>query len=102
MTKSRAGEEKGTLSVLPRALLAAVLTVSAPLVSAQDEEFCGDCHDDVSLEASIHTDFLCADCHSNVPERHPRGAIEPMSVDETCSGCHRKTIRELDQSVHAG
>ena len=104
MTETHTGTSHGRPPIQLRILLSTVLLLLAPLVLAQDEEeeFCGDCHDDVSIEASIHSDFLCGDCHTNVPERHPREAVEPMSVEETCSGCHRKVVRAIDDSVHAG
>ncbi len=103
MTDTHTGTTHGRLPIPLRVLLLAVLLLFAPFVLAQeDEEFCGDCHDDVSIEASIHSDFFCADCHTNVPERHPREAAEPMSVTEMCSGCHRKVVRETADSVHAG
>ena len=104
MTETHTGTTRGRPPFPLRILLLTGLLLFAPLILAQDEdeEFCGDCHDDVSIEASIHLDFLCGDCHTNVPQRHPRESVEPMSVEETCSGCHRKVVRAIDDSVHAG
>ena len=101
MTESSAGSTCRTLSNLPRLLLFAFLALFASLAAAQDEEFCGDCHE-VSLGESIHSDFMCGDCHSNVPERHPREPVTELSEADACGGCHRKTFRELEPSVHEG
>mgnify|MGYP002725588466 CR=1 FL=1 len=41
------------------------ILISEPFI---EEDTCEDCHDEVSLDHSVHEDFSCGDCHTLVLE----------------------------------
>lgn len=75
-----------------------LLLLTLPL-QAQDID-CAECHDDVVVSSPAHPDIECGDCHSNVTtKRHSRG-LDPLSDEESCGGCHGRSLREVGRSAH--
>lgn len=69
-----------------------------------DDETCEDCHEDVSLDHSIHEDLSCGDCHTLVMEtgveHGEEGGEQFRDVCDDCSECHEDSREEWEESVH--
>jgi thiosulfate reductase cytochrome b subunit len=60
------------------------------------DQICLQCHDSASeIIASDHNELVCADCH---------GAAHDVaeSDENVCADCHRRAVRIVGRSVHAG
>lgn len=81
-----------------------------PAFIIQDNE-CSECHDDISIDISVHENLDCIDCHESfesVPheELSIKMLNDPMSkyfeenIPETCSKCHDEEYAEYIESEH--
>jgi cytochrome b subunit of formate dehydrogenase len=79
------------------AVLTTYLLLGTPVVDAQEEHPCNDCHEvDVALfESTPHGATECLDCHVGGERRHRRG-LDPVN----CGECHADVIAEQAVSVH--
>lgn len=65
---------------------------------------CFECHDDISIDNSIHADLDCSDCHIQIVET----GIEHSEDDtpyqeneiESCGGCHEDPAEDYQSSIH--
>jgi thiosulfate reductase cytochrome b subunit len=83
-------------------LFASTLLLLACVPAAAQNLDCRGCHDDVSIDASVHADVDCGECHVNVTDRRHARGVEPLTDDESCGSCHRLTVRSVSRSVHGG
>jgi thiosulfate reductase cytochrome b subunit len=83
-------------------LFASTLLLLACVPAAAQNLDCRGCHDDVSIDASVHADVDCGECHVNVTDRRHTRGVEPLTDDESCGSCHRLTVRSVSRSVHGG
>jgi hypothetical protein len=85
-----------------RLALAVLLACAAGTALAQQDENCGDCHEDFAFDSPAHSDSVCTDCHVNVPPEHEDADLEPLTDEQACGDCHRRPGREIGRSDHAG
>ncbi|MDJ0939525.1 MAG: cytochrome c3 family protein [Woeseiaceae bacterium] len=83
-----------------RLLLATLLFLTVSVSSGQEN--CGECHEDVAFDSPAHPEAMCTDCHTNVPPEHDDSDLEPLTDEESCGDCHRRPLREIGRSAHAG
>lgn len=86
-------------------LIFSVLLLGIPAQSSEPEDLiCGDCHEDVSLDNSMHEDLDCGDCHGEVIEtgidHGEEGGVRFQDVCNDCSQCHEDAWEEWIKSVH--
>ena len=82
-------------------LLGLALIAAATAVNADGID-CGECHDDVVIDAPAHPDVTCTECHTNVTAAHEGRDLPPLTDAESCDECHRSDGRALGRSVHGG
>jgi cytochrome b subunit of formate dehydrogenase len=83
-------------------LLAATILVLAFAPAKAQDLVCGDCHDDVSIEHTVHADVACAECHVNVVDKRHKRGVEPLTDEESCGSCHSSILRAIGRSTHGG
>ena len=83
---------------LPLLLVMAMAGFVSAVIPVRATESCQSCHEDASIEASVHAGFECEDCHVGREELpHPESLLP---VD--CSSCHLEAQDEFSRSLHAG
>jgi cytochrome b subunit of formate dehydrogenase len=80
--------------------LACLLLLGSPS-GAQDID-CNECHADVVVDSPAHPDVGCQDCHTNVTAEHKDKDLDALTDEESCAGCHSRTLRQVGRSVHDG
>jgi len=86
-------------------LVLSVFILGFPVQSrGMENEICLDCHEDVSLDDSIHEDYDCGDCHRNVIEtgieHGEEGGTKYRDVCNDCGECHEDAAEEWVESIH--
>ncbi len=94
---------------------AAVLLVPASPASAQGDDDCLACHEEMPAKHTFHpemgkpkwakgtADLRCATCHTvkdPTQEHGPTAKIEPKKLVETCARCHAKAAQTFRGSEH--
>ena len=83
-------------------LSAAMFVIFAFASAAAQGLDCGDCHDEVSIDHSVHADVECAECHVNITDRRHKRGVEPLTDEESCGECHGSILRSIGRSTHNG
>ncbi|NNF17028.1 MAG: hypothetical protein HKN70_09790 [Gammaproteobacteria bacterium] len=85
-----------------RCILSGLLFLTLLLLTAAlqaQEQDCVECHDDVSVSSTAHTELVCSDCHGDLTPQHRKDGVEPLG-DAVCADCHRRSTRQVSRSIH--
>ena len=79
------------------AIFVAGVLFAPSLSTAQADDTCIDCHDDLpDFTLTPHGETECLECHIGADERRHRRGLDPVD----CSACHDDIVEEQASSVH--
>jgi len=94
VTRRRVAIRSAAAAVFPILLLLAVQGVPA------ERDNCAGCHEEVHVDAGVHSELECLDCHTNATERpHRVRNIRKLAGEQICLQCH-ESAAALDASIH--